>query len=125
MSKQKINRVAVSRIISVFDGDTFRCDVDTWPKLFGYHIPIRIARIDCPERRSLSGKEKALAMEARLFTDTTLRNAKRIVLENVTRGKYFRLIADVKVDGRDLASDLLDNGLAVVRRNSKSLLGVL
>lgn len=112
----KVNRVQVSRIISCFDGDTFRVDVDTWPKLFGYHIPVRIKGIDCPERNSNNPEEFKRALQAWDWTRVALTNAKSIVLENVTRGKYFRLVADVMVDDRNLASELLANGLAV-RRN--------
>lgn len=109
----KIQKVAVSRLISIADGDTFRCDVDTWPKLFGYHIPVRVRGINCPERNSFDPGRKALSEKARVFTYTVLTNAKCIVLLNVTRGKYFRLVADVEFDGRDLASELLQGGLAV------------
>ena len=109
----KINRVLVSRIYSVFDGDTFRCDVDTWPKLFGWHIPVRIRGIDCPERRSKIPAIQHKAVNAQAFTKAALINAKRIELLNVSRGKYFRIVADVLVDGRDLGSALVANGLAV------------
>jgi len=109
----KIKKVLVSRIVSVFDGDTFRCDIDTWPKLFGYKIRIRVRGIDCPERSSGDPAVKETAELARDFTKTALTNAKRITLENVSRGKYFRLIADVKIDGHDLADALLRNKLAV------------
>jgi micrococcal nuclease len=112
----KIPRVLVSRVISCFDGDTFRVDVDTWPKLFGYHIPVRVRGIDCPERRSTNPEEYKKAIQAWEFTKVELINGKRIVLCNVSRGKYFRLIADVKIDDRDLGTALLLNGLAVQRK---------
>jgi micrococcal nuclease len=110
-----IKRVQVSRVVSVFDGDTFRCDVDTWPKLFGWKIPVRIAGINCPERKNADPSLQEKAELARRFTDTALTNAKRIILCNVKRGKYFRIIADVEIDGADLGSALLSNGLAVRR----------
>lgn len=109
----RINRVKVSRIVSVYDGDTFRCDIDTWPKLFGFKIPVRIRGINCCERSSPDAEKKSQAENARRFTRAALINSKAVVLENVQRGKYFRLIADVKCDGRDLAFDLLQGGLAV------------
>jgi len=109
----KIAKVQVSRLVSCFDGDTFRCDVDAWPKLFGYHIPVRVRGINCPERSAIEPAEKNRAELARDFTKTALTNAKQILLVNVERGKYFRLIADVMIDGRDLGSALLSHGLAV------------
>jgi micrococcal nuclease len=109
----KVNRVKVSRVVSVYDGDSFRCDVDSWPKLFGYHIPIRIRGIDCPEKRKIDGRPVPLAVRAQEFTETALINASEIILEDVTRGKYFRLVANVLIDGRDLGQMLLSEGLAV------------
>lgn len=109
----KVQKVLVSRVVSCFDGDTFRVDVDTWPQLFGRKIPVRIRGINCPEKRRFNNEVPADALKAMEFTKTALLNGKRILLLNVTRGKYFRLIADVEIDGHDLASDLLSNGLAV------------
>lgn len=107
-----MKRVLVSRIRTVHDGDTFRCDVDTWPKLFGFNIPVRVARINCPEKRRFDGKVPRSALMARNFTYNMLTNANRIVLCNVKRGKYFRLVADVEIDGTDLATALLESGNA-------------
>lgn len=107
-----MNKVKVSRIVSCFDGDTFRADIDTWPKLFGHKIPIRIRGIDCPERSSKDPDEQLTATNAHAFTKSTLINAKEVMLENVQRGKYFRLIADVFVDGQNLAEMLVRARLA-------------
>lgn len=109
----KIQRVRVSRIYSVFDGDTFRCDVDTWPKLFGYHLPVRLRGIDCRERGNKDPEHLAQALKARDFTRAALLNGSDIILVNVERGKYFRIVADCFIDGHDLAAALLANGLAV------------
>lgn len=109
----KIRRVRVSRIVSCFDGDTFRCDVDTWPKLFGYKIPIRIRGINCPERSSKDPDQSLIATNAHAFTSSALLNARCVILEDVSRGKYFRLVADVFVDGLNLADMLVTAGLAV------------
>lgn len=108
----KVNKIDVSRLVSCYDGDTFRVDIDSWPKLFGYKIPVRIKGINCFERKSKVPAEKALAEQARDFTRTKLMNAKKIVLLNVERDKYFRLLADVEIEGQDLASALLRDGLA-------------
>lgn len=109
----KIAKVNVSRLISVFDGDTFRCSIDTWPVIVGHKIPIRVRGINCAERKSKDPAEIEKADAAWKFTLKNLTNAKLIQLQNVERGKYFRLIADVIFDGRNLASELLEHGLAV------------
>ena len=42
-----------------------------------------------------------------------MENAKKINLKNVDRGKYFRILADVEYDGKDLSSFLINNNFAV------------
>jgi endonuclease YncB( thermonuclease family) len=42
-----------------------------------------------------------------------LRATKSIVLKNIKRGKYFRLIADVYIDGVSLGEQLIKHGHAV------------
>ena len=44
---------------------------------------------------------------ARNLVENILKNAKRIDLTNVEKDKYFRILADVNVDGRDLKEILL------------------
>ena len=36
----------VSKVISVYDGDTFRVDVDSLPPIVGKNIPIRLKGVD-------------------------------------------------------------------------------
>ena len=42
-----------------------------------------------------------------------LKDAERIDLKNMGRGKYFRIVADVYADGENLAEVLIDTGMAV------------
>ena len=42
-----------------------------------------------------------------------LRAAKKIELRNMKRGKYFRIVADVYVDGKSLGDMLIKRSLAV------------
>ncbi len=103
----------VSRIISVYDGDTFRVDIDALPEIVGKNIAIRILGIDTPEIQGKCEQEKLLAIKARDLARDYLNNAKSIHLKNLSRGKYFRLLADVFVDDFNLADVLLEKGLAV------------
>lgn len=105
--------VSVSRVISVYDGDTFRVDIDELSDIVGKNIAIRILGIDTPEIRGQCEKEKQLAIKARDFTHYYLNNASSIRLSNLKRDKYFRLLADVYIDGESLAAALLVNNLAV------------
>jgi micrococcal nuclease len=104
--------VIVSRIINVYDGDTFRVDIDLLPPIVGKNIPIRLNGVDTPEIRGKCKYEKDLAIKARDFVRNKLANAKEIKLNNLQRGKYFRVVADVMVDGVSLEQELLENELA-------------
>ena len=65
--------------------------------------------------------EKNLALEARDFVRIKLTNAKEIKLTNLQRGKYFRVVANVLVDGVSLEQELLDNKLAYSYDGGKKL----
>jgi micrococcal nuclease len=47
------------------------------------------------------------------LVNSLLKNAKVIELKNMKRGKYFRIVADVYYDGKNLAEILIKNKLAV------------
>ena len=96
-----------------YDGDTCTVNIPgDMPSVFSESIPIRILGIDTPEIRGQCAKEKALAIkardEARKFVV-----GKKVILSNVQRDKYFRLVADMSTDEGDLATRLLDLNLAV------------
>ena len=78
----------------------------------GKNIPIRLNGVDTPEIRGKCKYEKDLAIKARDFVRNKLANAKEIKLNNLQRGKYFRVVANVMVDGVNLEQELLDNELA-------------
>ena len=59
------------------------------------------------------GDFSALARQAKQFVVAALRSAKVIELRNLRRGKYFRIVADVYVDGQSLAPMLIAKGLGV------------
>jgi len=113
--------VSVSKVISVYDGDTFRVNIDSLPPIVGKNIPIRVNGVDTPEIRGKCQYEKNLALEARDFVRAKLANAKEIKLTNLQRGKYFRVVANVLVDGVSLEQELLDNKLAYEYSGGKKL----
>jgi len=103
----------VAEITSIYDGDTFRANIEGFPTIIGEHMSIRINGIDTPELRGKCPQEKAQAKLAKQFTVKHLRAAKRITLKNIKRGKYFRLIADVYVDDINLAEQLIKYNHAI------------
>lgn len=104
--------VTVERVVSVYDGDTFKVDIKDWPDIIGKSIGIRVYGIDTPEMKGTSEKVKKLAVKAKECAKQRLLSAKTILLYNMRRGKYFRIIAEVYVDGESLAGILINRGLA-------------
>ena len=117
--KKAYGDAVVSQVISVYDGDTFTVDIDEFPPIIGEKVSVRIAGIDTPEIRSKSPEVKEKALLARFYTEIALGKAKEIVLKNIRRDKYFRILAKVIVDGKDLAQDLIKNGLAIKYNGGK------
>ncbi len=112
-AKETYEDIIVSEVISIYDGDTFRVDIDNYPEIIGKNMPIRVKGIDTPEIRTKCDREKKLARNAKQLTVSLLRKAKIIKLKNIERGKYFRLVADVFVDGKLLSKELIKSKLAV------------
>ena len=110
---KSFGNATVLEVTSIYDGDTFRANIEGFPAVIGEHMSIRINGIDTPELRGKCDKEKQLARLAKQFTVERLRAAKSVVLKNIKRGKYFRLIADVYVDGVNLGEQLIKHGHAV------------
>ena len=101
------------RFVRNYDGDTITVDLKGQHPLFGDDIPVRIAGIDTPEIKGKCIQEKELAREAKAVVGEVLKKAGRITLKNVRRGKYFRILADVQADKRNVADILIEKGLAV------------
>ena len=87
----------VARVVRVVDGDTFRATIADWPKVVGENIPVRVAGVDAPEPRGKCQAEKDLAEAARAFLEALIGPGKQVELRRVRRGKFFRLIAEVRV----------------------------
>lgn len=103
--------VVVDEVSSVYDGDTFRVTIKDWPAIIGERIPVRPRGVDTPEIKGpRCERERTLARKAKQYTVAKLRNAKTIELKNIQRGGRFRIIADVYVDGKSLAEDLINTG---------------
>ena len=103
----------VSEVTSIYDGDTFRVNIKGYPDIVGKRISIRVNGIDTPEMRGKCQKEKDLARKAKQFTVNKLRTAKKIELRNMQRGKYFRIVADVYIDNKNLTTMLINQKLGV------------
>ena len=79
--------------------------------MFGKRLPVRLAGVDTPEMRGKCALERAMAVKARDLVRGLLEKALRIDLLEPRRGKYFRLVARVLADGRDVARAIIAAGL--------------
>ena len=102
----------VNEVVSVYDGDTFKVNMQCWPTIIGKNMSVRIYGIDTPEIRGTSGVVKGLALDAKEMASFYLLASRTVELRNMRRGKYFRIIADVYVDGENLGDILIKEGLA-------------
>ena len=96
-----------------YDGDTITFNLPNLHPIIGKKIAIRVNGIDTPEIRGKCDKEKYDAKQAQGMVEEFLKDAERIDLKNMGRGKYFRIVADVYADGENLAEALIDSGMAV------------
>jgi len=98
--------------VSNYDGDTITVNLKGLPEVFGKKIKVRLKGIDTPEINGKCETEKIMALEARDVVRRILSRARTINLKQVSRGKYFRLVAIVEADGLNLNDFLLQIGLA-------------
>ena len=105
-SEQRYPDVKVSRLLRVIDGDTFRCDIDEHSAIAGKNISIRLRGINTPELRSRNPEERKSANLEKQRLSDLLNNACVIKLRNIDRDKYFRINADVYIDGEPLLPKL-------------------
>ena len=111
--------VVINEVINVYDGDTFRVNIDEFPPIIGENIDIRILGIDTPEIKGNCQQERQLAIKARDFTRKYLNSGSVISLTDLKRDKYFRILANVYIDGKNLGDALLMQNLAVVYLGKK------
>ncbi len=100
----------VKKVINIYDGDTIRVDLDCELEIFCKNIPIRLYGIDTPEMRGKNA-DKPNAIKARDFLKEALKNAQTVELHNVQRGKYFRIVAKLMLDGEDIAQIMISQKL--------------
>lgn len=99
--------VTILSVKSVYDGDTFRAYLPNIKK----DQRIRVRGVDTPEIKGSCVAEILAAVKARDFVRKLLYSANKIVLINIGKDRYERVLAKVIVDGQDLAQTLIDRNL--------------
>ena len=112
-AKQKFGDYEGAIYVRNYDGDTITFNLPKLHPIIGKKIAVRVNEIDTPEIRGKCDKEKYDAKQAQGMVEEFLKDAERIDLKNMGRGKYFRIVADVYADGENLAEALVDSGMAV------------
>lgn len=100
-----------SAVVRVYDGDTLTVEIPDWPPIFR-QVSIRADGYDAPEIRGHCEREKLLAQQARVKLLALLAAGHRITLGDLRPGKYFRLVADLEIDGQPVAAVMIGAGLA-------------
>ncbi len=114
LSKETYGSVVVSKVVSIYDGDTFKVNIEGYPAIVGEKMSVRVNGIDTPEIRGKCAQEKELAHKAKQIVVELMKKAKVVELRNMQRDKYFRIVSDVYIDGKNLSSLLIEKNLAVV-----------
>lgn len=115
-----------NHIARYYDGDTFYVNLPGLPVVFGEELPIRLLNIDTPELRSrckdpdIKLQEKALAREARDYLIQQLEQAQVIRIQDLERGSFFRVVANVYIDDVWLNAQMVEAGYAVDVFDGKS-----
>lgn len=99
-----------SKVISVYDGDTIRCDIDLGFSTTLSNQPIRLYGIDTPEVR---GEERDEGLKVRnILRDLIL--GKDVILRTIkdTKGKYGRWLGRVYLEDLCVNDFLIERGYA-------------
>jgi len=84
--------------VSNYDADTVTVNIANVPYIFGHHIAVRVAHIDSPEIKSPNKCDQEAAKRGKVEVENLLKGANKIDLINVHRDKYFRILAEVRID---------------------------
>lgn len=104
-----------------YDGDTITFNIPGVHPIIGKQMKVRIDGIDTPELKGKCKLERQRAMAAKIFIRKAfdILKDKPVTLENARRGKYFRIVADVKIGAIDIGKYMVQNNLAVAYDGGK------
>lgn len=98
-------------VASVYDGDTFKINLNCSVAVYCEKVPVRVLGVDTPEIKGKTAKEKRLAQKAKAFTKNFLAQGP-VSLTDCGRDKYFRLLCNVtNGQGQNLAQELIKRDL--------------
>ncbi len=82
-----------AKVVSAYDGDTIRIDIDLGMKTWIKNEPIRLSRINAPEVR---GSERIAGLKSRDFLRSLILD-KEIIIQTIKdkKGKYGRYLGEI------------------------------
>lgn len=95
------------KITRVVDGDSLELNCPNTDRK-----KARITGLDAPEIYGDCEAEKVLAMQAKNYLRTRVRSAKDVQITHYGRDKYNRMLIKLELDGKDIAPQIIDQGLA-------------
>lgn len=109
------------KILNVIDGDTVKIEAPFLPNPLKKEISLRIIGVDTPEKsfRAHCSIESNLSDKATEFTKQAISKAKVKKIIIISEDKYFRLLGDIKLDGKYLSKMLIQNGFAYLYDGGK------
>ena len=115
-SQRNYGQAEVGKIVEVYNDFTFGCDIKGWPDIIGMNVKVFIKGIEPPGIVLKDGKQNLFyQQQAKKFIKDVFSNAELIKLENIERAEVFAIKADVIIDEKNFARQLLDKGFARVK----------
>ena len=107
-AKEKTYGDVTAVIVSNYDGDTLTVNIPEYPPVIGEGMKVRVRHVDTPELKSHDPR----AVQAKELVEAICPAGTLAVLRNIGRDMYFRFDADVTCAGKDVATELVNAGLA-------------
>lgn len=110
------------KILRVIDGDTVEIEAPFLPIELKQVLKIRILGVDTPEKGKFARckQENMMSLQAKLFTEQEISNAKKVQVEIKSWDKYGgRILGDLILDGELLSKRLITNGYAIEYHGEK------
>ena len=103
-----------AKIVSVYDGDTVRADIDLGLSIWARNEKMRLFGIDTPELRGGTPESKRKGYAARDFLRSKVLG-KTVIIKTIRdkKGKYGRYLAEIFIDGVNINELLIEKGHAV------------
>lgn len=114
---QKTYGSASVKTIKSVSGDlSFTCDVKDWPPVIGSDVKVIVKDVEPPGILTANDAADGFYFQrVKDFVRKILKSAKTIEIKNIARANEFALKANVVIDGKNLARQLIDAGLAQVK----------